>query len=177
MIRECESREPGRGGGELRSAWAGEDARPHTGTQCPSTAAPRHLLLRWLKFNFVGALGIGVQLAALAVLKSVLHLDYLVATALAVEVAVLHNFLWHERFTWADRVHIAWRASLRRLAHFNLTTGAVSILGNLFFMRWLVGDLHLPYLAANAVSIALCSLANFLVADLFVFRPAADLRP
>jgi putative flippase GtrA len=152
----------------------GRVARPHTTTQSSSTASPRHLLLRWLKFNLVGLLGILIQLAALALLKSALHLDYLVATALAVETAVLHNFLWHERFTWSDRVHIAWRASLRRLAHFNLTTGAVSILGNLFFMRWLVGDVHLPYLVANGISIALCSLANFLVAELFVFRRAPE---
>jgi|GEM_PF-962605 len=134
------------------------------------------VLLRYLKFNLVGFLGILIQLAALALLKSALHLDYLLATALAVETAVLHNFLWHERFTWRDRIHIACRGSLRRLVHFNLTTGAVSILGNLFFMRWLVGDVHFPYLAANAISIALCSLANFFVAELFVFRrtPASD---
>ena len=57
---------------------------------------------RWLKFNFVGALGIGVQLAALATLTT-LGLRYLAATALAVETAVVHNFLWHERMTWRDR--------------------------------------------------------------------------
>src|SRR2546430_14050761 len=60
--------------------------------------------LRWLKFNFVGLVGIGVQLLALALLKSGLHLNYLLATALAVETAVVHNFLWHERFTWRGRV-------------------------------------------------------------------------
>jgi putative flippase GtrA len=65
-----------------------------------------------------------------------------------------------------------------RLAKFNLTTGAVSILGNLLAMRWLVGELHLPYLIANGISIALCALANFLIAEIFVFRrgPAADLQ-
>jgi putative flippase GtrA len=40
---------------------------------------------RWLKFNLVGGMGIGVQLLLLIVLKSVLHIHYLVATALAVE--------------------------------------------------------------------------------------------
>ena len=141
-------------------------------------AGRRELLWRWLKFNFVGGLGVGVQLSTLFVLKTLLHLDYLVATALAVETAVVHNFLWHERFTWADRVHIAWGASFLRLAKFNLTTGAVSILGNLLAMRWLVGELHVPYLIANGMSIALCALANFLIAEIFVFRrgPAADLH-
>ena len=55
--------------------------------------------LRWMKFNAVGGVGIGVQLAALTILRSWLKLDYLLATGLAVEIAVIHNFLWHERFT------------------------------------------------------------------------------
>ena len=56
--------------------------------------------LRWLKFNLVGGIGIVVQLLALFVLKTAFGLNYLIATALAVEGAVIHNFLWHERFTW-----------------------------------------------------------------------------
>ena len=68
------------------------------------TANPwRSIATRWLKFNLVGGMGIAVQLLMLVVLKSGLHIHYLVATALAVEAAVVHNFLWHERFTWADR--------------------------------------------------------------------------
>ena len=47
---------------------------------------------RWLKFNLVGAIGIGVQLGALGALTAVMHMPYLIATALAVEAAVLHNF-------------------------------------------------------------------------------------
>ncbi len=88
--------------------------------------------VRWLKFNAVGAGGIAVQLAALALLKSGLRLDYLAATALAVEAAVIHNYFWHERFTWADRTR---GSSWARFAKFNLTTGMFSILGNVFVMK------------------------------------------
>jgi putative flippase GtrA len=129
--------------------------------------------LRWLKFNAVGGVGIGVQLAALAVLKGWLHLDYLLATALAVEAAVLHNFLWHEHYTWADRARTG--GTFVRLAKFNLTTGALSILGNLVLMTLLVGAVHLQYLLANAITIAACSLVNFVVSDRFVF--ASLLKP
>jgi putative flippase GtrA len=125
---------------------------------------------RWLKFNAVGALGIGVQLAALFTLKSGLHLSYLLATVLAVEAAVVHNFLWHERFTWADRVQPSWRKSLPRLLRFNLSNGGVSIIGNLALMKLIVGLGHLHYLVANGIAIALCSLANFLVSEEWVFR-------
>ncbi len=130
----------------------------------------RTTAVRWLKFNTVGAIGIAVQLAALALLKSGLHLDYLLATALAVETAVVHNFLWHERYTWADRVEITWRESWARFLRFNLTTGAFSIFGNVALMTLLAGVAHLHYLVANMITIALCSLVNFLVSDRFVFR-------
>src|SRR5580765_4512305 len=127
------------------------------------------LLQRWLKFNFVGGIGIGVQFAALFILKGLVHLDYLASTAIAVEAAVVHNFVWHERFTWSDRVNGSWRASILRFARFNLTTGGVSILGNLLLTKVLVGDCHANYLVANVIAIALCSIANFLVSDNWVF--------
>jgi putative flippase GtrA len=130
---------------------------------------PRVIAVRWLKFNAVGMLGIAVQLAVLLGLKNGLHLGYLLATALAVEAAVLHNFLWHERYTWADRVRPSWRKSLPRLLRFNLTTGAVSIAGNLALMKLLVDLGHVNFLLANGVAIVVCSLVNFVVSDRVVF--------
>jgi Predicted membrane protein len=128
------------------------------------------MFLRWCKFNVVGGMGILVQFGALFLLKSVLRFDYMFATAVAVEAAVVHNFVWHEQFTWADRVQASWRRSLGRFARFNLTTGAVSILGNLALMRVMVGEGHMNYLLANAIAIALCSVANFLVSEEWVFQ-------
>ena len=130
-------------------------------------------LVRWAKFNLVGGIGIGVQFASLLLLKSVLHFDYLVATAIAVEAAVVHNFVWHEQFTWADRVQISWGSSLRRLIRFNMTTGLVSIVGNLALMKVMVGLGGMNYLLANAIAIALCSVANFVVSDGWVFESAS----
>ncbi len=123
---------------------------------------------RWLKFNLVGGIGIGVQLLMLAMLKAALHFDYLIATALAVEVTVIHNFLWHERFTWADRTG----AGFARFLKFNLTTGLFSVAGNLLLMKLLAGLAHINYLLANGITITACSVLNFLVSDGFVF--AAD---
>jgi putative flippase GtrA len=201
-------------------------------------------LVRWCKFNFVGAVGIGVQFGVLYLLKSVLSLDYLAATALAVEAAVVHNFFWHERFTWADRIKSdrmrpscgghpsgakaqnllsslfaalkrcttqkratencatearerpkskaagksarstqantykliqkcatrkLHRGSFARFVRFNLTTGLVSIAGNLGMMRVMVGRVHMNYLFANGIAILVCSLVNFVVSDGWVF--------
>lgn len=125
----------------------------------------RSTAMRWLKFNLVGGIGIAVQLLALVLLKAVLQVNYLVATTLAVETAVIHNFLWHERFTWADRTG----AGFTRFLKFNLTTGLFSIGGNLLLMKLLVGFGHLNYLPANGIAITACSVVNFLVSDGFVF--------
>jgi putative flippase GtrA len=127
------------------------------------------LLLRWLKFNAVGALGVGVQLGTLALLVSGLRMDYLVATALAVESAVMHNFIWHEYFTWRDRTRKAHSGFLRRMLSFHASNGMVSLFGNLLLMRLLVGIARMPYVAANMLAIAICGLFNFLLAELVVF--------
>jgi len=195
-------------------------------------------LVRWCKFNLVGAVGICVQFGVLFFLKSGFHFHYLAATALAVEAAVAHNFFGHERFTWADRIKSdriksdriesdriesdrmrpswgghpsgataqnlpgtlfaalkrrarqklhspGWHgASLRcltlrsprfgRFVRFNLTTGLISIAGNLGMMRVMVGRGHMNYLFANAVAIAVCSLVNFVVSDGWVFGREQD---
>jgi putative flippase GtrA len=133
----------------------------------------RDTWLRWLKFNLVGGIGIGVQFVTLFLLKSIVHFHYLGATALAVEAAVVHNFVWHEQFTWADRVQVSWRESLPRLLRFNLCNGAVSIVGNLALMRIMVGFGHMNYLVANGIAIALCSVVNFIVSDGYVFEGEA----
>lgn len=127
--------------------------------------------IRWWKFNAVGAMGIVVQLVTLTLLKSGFHLNYLAATVLAVEAAVVHNFFWHEGYTWSDR-----EASSRavRLAKFNLSTGLFSILGNVLAMKVFVDGLAVNYFVANLLSIAVCSILNFLVADRVVFLKSAE---
>ena len=125
----------------------------------------RSTATRWLKFNLVDGMGIAVQLLMLVVLKSGLHIHYLVAIALAVEAAVAHNFLWHKRFTWADRAGLGFA----RFCKFNLTSGLFSIAGNVLLMKLLVALGHMNYLVANGITITSCSVVNFLVSDGFVF--------
>ena len=54
-------------------------------------------------FVAVGAIGFLLQLGSLAFLTMVAGWPYGPATASAVQLAVIHNFLWHERWTWRDR--------------------------------------------------------------------------
>lgn len=135
-----------------------------------------HLLRRWATFNAVGAMGVAVQLGVLAALVRWVGLGYLAATAIAVEAAILHNFVWHQRWTWRDRPATTARAITGRLARYHLTNGAISLAGNFAFMAALTGVLGLDPVLANAAAIASCSLINFAAGTALVFRPLA-LRP
>jgi putative flippase GtrA len=126
-------------------------------------------LKAWFRFNAVGLIGVGVQLASLALFRSALGWTIRVSTAAAVECAVLHNFAWHERWTWAHRKLEA-RGILRRLLKFNISNGLISIAGNLALMELLAVRLHFNYLLSNLAAIGVCSLLNFLVSDKLVFK-------
>ena len=126
---------------------------------------------RWLAFSMVGGLGILVQLSTLAVLTAGAGLHYLLATGLAVEAAVLHNFTWHERWTWSDRARYDTPGWWKRLLRFQIANGALSLGGNLLLMRILVATWDMNLTLANILSITLCSVLNFLATDRLVFQP------
>lgn len=126
----------------------------------------RAVFHRFAKFSAVGAGGVIVQTAVLAVLLRVAEMHYLPATALAVEASVLNNFVWHRRWTWADRPGSPAALTLLR---FNATNGAISLIGNLTVMFILVDGLKVNPHAANLITIVSCSLINFALADRVVF--------
>jgi putative flippase GtrA len=123
--------------------------------------------IRWLKFNLVGAIGMVVQLAALALFNRWWAGRYLRASAAAVELTLLHNFVWHLFYTWRDRRDRS--AILGRLLRFHLSNGLVSMLGNLALMRLLVHEAHMPLLVANSIAILCCSIVNFCLGNEWVF--------
>ncbi len=127
-------------------------------------------MAHWIKFNVVGALGFVLQSGAIyALTRSTHRIHYLLATVIAVELAVLHNFVWHQLWTWRNRHCSKTAGVLRRLAKFNVTNGVVSIVGNLLFMSVFVGCFGLAINSSNLLSVAACSLCNFIIADRVVF--------
>ena len=131
--------------------------------------------MRWVTFNLVGAVGLLVQLAALALFNRLLHGRYLIASVAALEVALLHNFKWHTQYTWHDcRDSFSLR---RQLVRFHLSNGLLSLAGNLALMPLLVHAAHLPVLISNCVSVVCCSVANFWVSHSWTFSAARHSLP
>ncbi len=121
-----------------------------------------------MAFNAVGVAGFGVQLLALWLLVRVGHMPHVIATALAVETAILHNFICHWCWTWSDRVGSR-TEFVRRLVRFNVTNGGVSLVVNVALMALLQGLLGVHYLLANLAGVACSSAANFMLGDRVVF--------
>ncbi len=100
-----------------------------------------------------------VQLAVLSGLTKWLDVPVALATAAAVEAAVLHNFFWHQRWTWHDRPTQGTRETLARLRRFHAVNGLVSLVGNVVITSALVHAGVHP-VAANIIAILACSIVN-----------------
>lgn len=142
--------------------------------------------VRWGKFNLVGAVGMAVQLGVLALINHAEPGHFMVATAAAIEITLVHNFVWHLHYTWRDRFptqnaqnafwmrHPNFRGALvGRCLRFHLSNGLVSMVGNLALMPVLVSGVRMPVVAANVVAIACCSIVNFLLGDRWAFAGAS----
>ncbi len=108
-----------------------------------------------------------LQLASLALFNHWAGGHYLMASAAAIEITLLHNFVWHQRYTWRDRQDQT--TGLVRLLRFHLSNGLVSMVGNLALMRILVREGRLPVLVANCIAIVCCSFVNFYLGNDWVF--------
>ena len=129
-------------------------------------------MTRFLRFSAAGAFGFVVQIGVVALLVGA-GLHYVLATILAVEAAIVVNFLWHERWTWRDRPAANVRQRWLRLVRLNALAGVTSILGGVVITMLLVETLGIPAVTANVMTVAVLSMANFIGADTLVFRSAA----
>jgi putative flippase GtrA len=128
-----------------------------------------------MRFSGVGLAGIAVQLVLLAALVDWLNVGLQTATFAAVSAAIVHNFYWHVKWTWADRGRTASIVAL--FARFGAANGLVSLAGNLVLVTVLVERAGMATVPASAAAIAACAVVNYAVADLVVFAAAGDRGP
>jgi len=128
---------------------------------------------RFSRFLLTGSAGFLCQIASLWLLVSVLSVNYVLATIIAIELAIVFNYVLHEKWTWNDRPAATIRQRWFRLARFNAMTALTSIAGGVLITALLVEALGLPPVAANIISVVALGLLNFAGADSMVFRAGA----
>jgi len=127
---------------------------------------------RPLAFVAVASGGFLIQTTIVAMLTRAAHAPAELATAIGVELAVLHNFLWHARWTWGDRFAGA-HSRLRRFLAYQLATGSISLAANIIVVWAAVRAFGVDPTAANVLAVGVMSLANYMVADRWVFARQA----
>ncbi len=128
---------------------------------------------RFLKFGTVGASGTVVNLGILylgqehffsTVQPTQLKLN--LSLALAIFLATVNNFFWNRLWTWADRQHLHHKSLPSQFWQYTLSCG-VSIVLQILFTNLLAP--HFYYQVANLIAIAVTSVVNFLLNDIWTF--------
>src|SRR5258708_34897422 len=126
----------------------------------------RAKLGRAVRFCLVGGTGTAINTTVLYSLARGLGLPLPVSSAMAVERAVLSNYLLNDRFTFAAR-----RPSFRRLAKFNITS--LAGLGVNVAIIWILARHGVYFLAATLVGIAAAVVVNYTFSVAWVWRKEA----
>jgi dolichol-phosphate mannosyltransferase len=122
--------------------------------------------LHFLQFAAVGATGILVNTAALALFTSVLHVYYLVSAVFATVVSTTWNFALTEVWVFGNRQ--GGEGRIKRYALFFLMNNLALLLrGPIMFA--LTTWLSVYYLVSNVISLAILTVVRYFMADSWIW--------
>ena len=128
---------------------------------------------RFLKFGTVGASGTVVNIGVLYLAQEYVfntvqstEIRLNLSLVLAIFLATLNNFFWNRLWTWADRKQHHHRPWLAQFGQYTLACW-LSIVLQVLFTNLLAP--HFYYQVANLIAIALTSVLNFLLNDIWTF--------
>lgn len=124
---------------------------------------------RFAKFALVGGSGVPVNFGMLFMLHGLLQLPILLAASLAVETAIINNFLWNNFWTFGQR-----SVAGKRFIKFNLTCLG-GLLVSVEAVYILVQAFGWHYLLANLIGIALASGWNFCISVAWTWKERTEL--
>ena len=143
---------------------------------------PKSPVRQLTRFVAVGASGIIVNLGVLAMLASLTSLPLIIASAIAIEISILTNFLLHNRFTFQDDIDaspgtVASKAMesqgakvfMRKLISFNAASLGTAIL-SLSAFTILHGLFGMFYLMAQLVGIVLAFALNYQISSRVIWK-------
>lgn len=151
-------------------AWAGKlvlllrDPKPGLpeGDARPRQTRLGRLVRVGVKFGVVGLCGVAVNSAVLFLLYRSLHVPLFPSSLVAVEVSIVGNYLFNDRWTFSRA-----RPSWRLFGKFNLATaGALVVTPTVV---WSLVHLGLHFLLANIIGIAVGAGLNFAASTLWVW--------
>jgi len=125
---------------------------------------------RFIRFGVVGASGVVVNQGLLMLIHGSLGWPLLLSSLIAIEAAILNNFLWSSTWIWRFDYDHSLRLILQKLAQYQAATLFTSMVVNASVLASLVYGLDVDYRLANLAGIAAGMGVNFLAGEFWVFR-------
>ncbi|MCF7796526.1 MAG: GtrA family protein [Lentisphaeria bacterium] len=128
---------------------------------------------RVVLFSAVGISGIVVNMGTLWLLTHFASIHYALASPIAIEISIINNFIWNDRFTWRGR---------RRARNLNIWYGLLRF----NIVSWIAGSMNwlllvlftevagIYYLWANLLAIAIAAAMNFILNEKWTFKAMPD---
>jgi dolichol-phosphate mannosyltransferase len=133
------------------------------------TAIP--LLFRGTRYMVVSWIGMVVNTACLYLFKGVLRIPIIPASMMAIEIAIIHNFVWYRNWAWRDRREQKTQLPFfRQLLLYNVATGLVDLLVNVSILWLLYRFFGVYYLIANIIGMILGPFIKFWLNDKIIFK-------
>ena len=130
----------------------------------------KYNLLRFAKFGIVGGSGVVVNMFFLWLFKGILGIYYLIASAMAITLAITNNFIWNDLWTWKGRGEIGIKAYLLRYLKFCFVSGLADYIGNISILWILTHFFGIYYLISNLVAIGIVMIFKFFLHENWTFR-------
>ena len=132
--------------------------------------------MRFLKFGLVGLSGVLVNEGLLWLLTENFGLYYLLSAAIAVETAIVTNFILNDIWTFRDRRTPGNKSLLGRGLKFNLVSlGGLGI--NIAILWTITEVVGISYIISNLIGIAGATLWNFTINTLWTWRAKPNSEP
>jgi len=125
------------------------------------------LQVRILKFGLVGITGVGVNMGMLYILTEYLQIIYIISSLIAIEISILSNFFLNDLWTWGDR---AKKSFWERFIQYHISVGLTAIMANWLILLILTELFGIYYLISNLIGIAVGTLSNYILNDLWTFK-------
>jgi dolichol-phosphate mannosyltransferase len=123
----------------------------------------------FIAFALVGVMGVVVNSLVLLGLARWVGLPYLLASAIAVEAAIVHNFTLNDRWTFCARMGGASRPFLSRFGRFQIVSlGGMAM--NMAILWLLHGGIGWPLVSSNLIGIAGAVVYNYVTNKLWTRR-------
>ncbi len=149
-----------------------------------SVPAPASSIVRFVKFGLVGGSGVIVNEGLLYACTALAGMDYRMASPIAIECAIVNNFLWNYLWTWGDRKTGSRRSMAYTLFKFNVSSIVTALIVNYGLLVLLTEvvhvNYHIPnvpnYYVSNLIAIGFGTVINFIFGHFWSFAQTGN-RP